>query len=238
MKLHFLLVPLLIISLKLDAFAQAAPASPMLQTGCRFNEADLGEMEVDSNWFEIPSWLAGVWKREKSTQKILGFIPLTRMDVRMRKYGFQTDSKGGIWHLVRTPYKTVTQTQGRKNVFVCWQEYPVSVSSDEVKVSLKWTVWCVSNYDSKIIEVRQGEQIDTYRPNSSTEIKVESNLKNSTESGQAFFNSKVKWKDSKVSEYAPLDVYRGLELRPMLDSYLRSVGKNELVPNVQTENTN
>lgn len=219
------------LGLAAPCYAEDPPVvSPQLRTGCEFNEQGLGEMETQSSWFHIPWWLAGTWQRQRSTIFYPGQKPSTKKDERVRKFGFQTDAKGGIWHLVRTPFKVVTRTPGSINYFLIRKEEPIKISKDEVIIRMVWTIWHVSEKDGRIIRVNQGDQVDTFRPMNESALAAVSICKAYSETGASLGTWRAGWTDHKLEAYQPTAQYNGLNLVELLSDYLKSVGKYNRVP--------
>ncbi len=219
------------LSFALPVFAEDPPAVQLdLRTGCEFNEQSLGEMGTTSNWFHIPWWLAGTWKRERSTSFVPGEKPIVKKDERIRKYGFQTDAKGGIWHLVRTPFKVVTRTPGSINYFLIRKEEPIKIAKDEVVVRMVWTIWHVSEKTGRIVRVNQGDQVDTFRPMNERALDASSVCQAYSETGLPMGVWRAKWTDHKLEEYQPTVEFNGLNLVELLSDYLKSKGRYNRVP--------
>lgn len=220
----------------LPCFADDPPAvEPQLRTGCEFSEQALDEMSTQSTWFHIPWWLAGTWKRERSITYVPGERPNIKKDERVRKFGFQTDAKGGIWHYVRTPFKVVTHTPGSVNYFLIRKEEPVTISKTEATVRMVWTIWHVSEKTGKILRVNQGDQVDTFRPMNEAALEATSVCKAYSETGKPMGVWRASWTDHKLERYQPTPQYNGQNLFELLCDYLKSTGRYNRVPTGSAE---
>ncbi len=226
------------------AYADDPPAvSPQLRTGCEFNEQSLGEMQTQSNWFHIPWWLAGTWKRERSITFSQGEPPRPKKDERVRIFGFQTDGKGGIWHLVRTPFKVVTRTPGSINYFLIRKEEPIKISKHEVTIRMVWTIWHVHEKTGRILRVNQGDQVDTFRPVNENTLSATSVCQAYSETGKPMGLWRAQWTDHKIEVYKPTQELNGQNLVVLLSDFLKSTGRYNRIPqssgqpvNAQMEN--
>ncbi len=213
-------------------YAEEPPAvSPQLRTGCEFNEQSLGEMATQSNWFHIPWWLAGTWKRDHSVTYSAGEAPRPKKDERVRIFGFQTDAKGGIWHLVRTPFKVVTRTPGSVNYFLIRKEEPIKISKQEVTIRMVWTIWHVHEKTGRILRVNQGDQVDTFRPMNENTLDASSVCQAYTETGKPMGVWRARWTDHKIEVYKPTPELNGQNLVVLLSDFLKLNGRYNRIPN-------
>jgi len=214
-------------------YAEDPPAVPLqLRTGLEFNEQDLGEMATQSSWFHIPWWLAGTWKRDHSVTYSQGESPRPKKDERVRIFGFQTDAKGGIWHLVRTPFKVVTRTPGSINYFLIRKEEPIKISKHEVTIRMVWTIWHVHEKTGRILRVNQGDQVDTFRPMNENTLDASSVCQAYSETGRPMGLWRAKWTDHKIETYKPTPELNGQNLVVLLSDYLKQNGRHNRVPQV------
>lgn len=212
-------------------YAEDPPAvSPQLRTGCEFNEQSLGEMATQSNWFHIPWWLAGTWKRDHSITYSAGEAPRAKKDERVRIFGFQTDAKGGIWHLVRTPFKVVTRTPGSINYFLIRKEEPIKISKQEVTIRMVWTIWHVHEKTGRILRVNQGDQVDTFRPMNENALDASSVCQAYTETGKPMGVWRARWVDHKMEVYKPTAELNGQNLVVLLSDFLKQNGRYNRIP--------
>lgn len=193
----------------------AQPNPSALQIGATWNEAALGQMECRWKWFVIPSWLAGKWHREKTKAQLFGFLPLTIKADRNRVYGYQTDERGRIWHLVRTPYKAKVERDGYFDMFVVRDEQLISNNDNSITMKTTWTRYVVKN--GKIKEVINGSQVDTIRNTSDGITTAYSKMKIGT----------ATWTDKRVQQYSPIDEYGGVYLPDALLDFRRARGTSK-----------
>jgi hypothetical protein len=185
----------------------------------------INRIPVKSTWFKIPGWIAGVWQRRMTTTKVLGFLPATSQDIRLRRYGFQNDNNGDIWHWVRTPFPVITDTGNFINHFVIRVEEPISVSEEQVIVHMVWTRWSVRKDIGIIDHVAQGDQVDSFQKIQPNVIHANSSLANYTELGKFLVKSKATWKDYLVEPYQRINEYRGVNVRELFVDFLARRGE-------------
>lgn len=240
--ISLVLAAILVSSSYCPCFAEdLPPVEPQLRTGCEFSEQALDSIGTQSVWFHIPWWLAGTWQRERTATWKSGERAVVKKDERIRKFGFQTDAKGGIWHYVRTPFKVVTHTPGSVNYFLIRKEEPIKISKTEATIRMIWTIWHVSEKTGRIVRVNQGDQVDTFRPMNEMALEATSYCQAYTEKGTPMGAWRASWTDHKIEKYAPTAEYCGQNLVELLSDYLKSTGKYNRVPNgsaVQSQSSN
>lgn len=209
------------------------PVHPMLRAGCQFDDRFLQGVVVDAKWFRIPKWFAGTWQRHKVSTKVLGFS-VSQMDVRVRRYGFQTDAKGRVWHWVRTPFPVRTVRQNEICYFLIRKEEPISINKESVTLRMTWTAWNYDRATGIIKRVHQGDQVDAFRHKEVGVITCDSNLASYDQYGKYIGTAKVSWDDFNVEPYRPIDIYEGNDLRPMFYAFLEQQGLTDRIPEHET----
>lgn len=210
------------------------PVHPMLRAGSSFDESYLPKAETDSQWFRIPRWMAGTWKRIQSNRldPMQGLV--TEKDIRVKRYGFQTDGKKGVWHWVRTPFPAVTESDYEYHYFLVQRELPVAITKDQAVIRLIWTSWSYNKVTRLITNVNQGIQYDTITPKSYYEIEVRSLLKFFNPDGRYMDTQRRSWIDYRTEAYQPIDEYKGVALKGMFYAYLEKSGNTDRLPHDQT----
>ncbi|HEY9785058.1 MAG TPA: hypothetical protein V6D17_06625, partial [Candidatus Obscuribacterales bacterium] len=207
------------------------PVPPQLRAGNRFDDRLLPQMRAKTEWYRIPKWFAGHWQRRKVTEKVKGYLmPVTRADVRIREFGFQSDATGRIWHLVRTPFPITVDQPFQVNHHVVTREEPVSVTRDQVVLRTVSTVWMVSKSTGMIANVAQVDQIDTFMPNDKGELIARSSVANYDQYGRLVRESEVRWTDRLVASYQPVDFYQGVNIKASFADFLQARGMADRIP--------
>lgn len=210
--------------------AESLPPVPTkLRAGCQFDDHLLPQMATKSVWFRIPKWLAGTWKRTESTSQTSG-VPVTKKDVRIRRFGFQTDSAGRIWHWVRTPFPGSTQQKSQHAYFLIQSEEPISITRDQVVIHITWTVWSFSN-SGVILNVYQGAQTDTFRQSEEGVIDASTTISYYDQEGKRKGGKIATWKDYLIEPYRPVDYWEGVDVASLFADFLRQNGLANQAPN-------
>ena len=200
-----------------------------LRAGSVFDERYLPPLHTDTRWTPIPSWMAGTWLRKTSKAKMFGVIPVSRLSIRQRRYGHQTDATGQVWHYLRTPLRSVTECSSYVSFFLSWSE-TLSMRGDEMDVRTIWTCWDVSRRGGRILGVRQGDQIDRIRQESDGVLKVSCSMASYDERGRYLETGRSTWKDELYEAYEPIDMLDGVPLKLHFARFLVENGMKIRIP--------
>jgi hypothetical protein len=211
--------------------------SPKLQPGVKWVDSLLPQPYTEDFWMPIPTWLAGVWHSE--TASFTGGVGkrfgesssyLSRHD---DVFGYQQDKNGGIWHLVRYPFVSQTQSNSESSYFI---DYSVAASAknyfhhtldaDDIEV-------IVSRADQTIQKVQ-------HRHDSANWIKIGPTVSVDdlmTINGASLNNGTIRSQPSKVSPFKPINkTPDGYNVQESFRRYLTNSGRSELLPNGSTKN--
>lgn len=205
--------------------------SQRLQPGLKWSDSLLPQPYTDDFWMPIPTWLAGTWHSEKASfiGGGAGHIGqssdyLSRHDDR---FGYQRDKIGGIWHLVRHPFISVTKSGSDTSYFIDFtpsgsskNQFHINIDMDDVEV-------VVSNSDQKILEVKR-------RHDSSSWIKIGASITVDdlmTVNGAPTHNGTIRTQPSQVGTFKSMDkLPDGFDVRASFHRFLVNSGKSDLLP--------
>ncbi|MBU6451867.1 MAG: hypothetical protein KGS72_08835 [Cyanobacteria bacterium REEB67] len=96
--------------------------APRLQQGTKWSDNLLPQQNTEVFWMPIPSWLAGTWQTENAsfTSRTDGRIGETAsyLSRHTDSFGCQRDGTGAIWHLMRFPAVSSTQSADQISYFI------------------------------------------------------------------------------------------------------------------------
>jgi hypothetical protein len=209
--------------------------NPKLQPGLKWTDSLLPEQYTEDFWMPIPAWLAGVWHSENASfiggaGKRIGETSayLSRHD---DSFGYQRDKSGGIWHLVRYPFTSVTQTDSGISYFIDFtasgnakNPFHINLDADDIEV-------LVSKADQKIQTVQ-------HRHDSASWIKIGTMVSVDdlmTINGAPAHNGTIRTVPTQVGPFKRIDkMPDGYDVRASFRRFLVNSGKNNLLPNDHT----
>lgn len=204
------------------------PVEPTLRSGSQFDEKFIPKPSK-SIWFRVPKWIAGNWRRSQTITQVNGKPPVSRKDIRIRRYGFQADKQGRIWHWVRTPFPNTTEIPEGHCCFLVRQEEPISITRDRVVVRMIWTAW-LYNHMNIVVSVVQGDQTDTFVEVEPGVIKAESAIAHYDQNGKLVSTGRATWLDYRIEDFASIDQYEGKNLKSLFVDFLGSQGMFDRIP--------
>jgi HSP20 family molecular chaperone IbpA len=205
--------------------------SPKLQPGLKWTDTLLPQPYTEDFWLPIPSWLAGVWHTEQASfiggsgKRFGESSPyLSRHD---DSFGYQRDKNGGIWHLVRYPFVSVTQADNNTSYFIDFtvsgnakNSFHINLDADDIEV-------IVSKPDQKIQEVK-------HRHDSASWIKIGTSVSVDdlmTVNGAASHNGTIRTQPTQVGAFKRIDkMSDGYDVRASFHRFLVNSGKSDLIP--------
>lgn len=199
---------------------------PQLRTGSRFDSSLLPKQRTRSKWFRIPKWMAGEWYRKYIYDK-----RGKKKDSRTRTFGFQTDSAGAVWHWVRVPFKQKNDLRGFSGNSIVRDESMVERSEDSFALRTIFTSWIVLKRTKIVVKVIQCDQIDVFKKRGDDTMTVKSSLARYDQLGQRIGkNYDSHWKETRKKEYAPIDEYKGVDVKEKFIQYLKDQRTEVLIP--------
>ena len=215
---------------RIEHSKQIEPIAPQLRAGSQFNRQNLPKEYSHSKWFKIPRWMAGEWRRQKVFIRENGRLVRSQKDVRTHRYGFQTDSRGNVWHWVRTPHPTIAEQTDTISYFLIRDEQLVARRKNQVSIQIVWTTWVI-NKSSRVIEkVVQGVQVDTYKPKGDGALWAESHVANYNQDGKLLIRQNWCWQDDLMVYYEPQDQFEGANVKLLFNDYLKRQNLGQLSP--------
>jgi hypothetical protein len=119
--------------------------APRLQQGTKWSDNLLPQQNTEIIWMPIPGWLAGKWQTENAsfTSRTGGRIgeSASYLSRHTDSFGCQRDGTGVIWHLMRFPTVSSTQSGDQISYFIDFtmsgnskNSYHVNFEIDDVEV--------------------------------------------------------------------------------------------------------
>lgn len=214
------------------------PALPnYLQVGSIFNQALLNANPELKNWYQIPNWLAGEWQREEETivssydyaTKQRTNEPKTIVARETAHFGLQADRAGGIWHC-RIAAGGVADCGSYYSVALLGLQEPLAVSDKRVVLRDLFTELHVAKETNVIMLSLQAESITSYRPVRDGLVKTNTSVKFFEQNGTPKSMQKNLALTNRSAPFAPLNSYKGNDLRASFKRFLLSNGKDDLLP--------
>jgi hypothetical protein len=216
--------------------ATLAPIPSQLKTGSTFNEKFLPAEPERLEWYRIPHWLAGKWRRDIETS-LFTYTYDNRSGTResrsfqsqqMADFGVQKDRIGGIWHC-NLATRGVSDLGGYLAVASVISQTPVKLTANEIVFREEFTVVHVNKSNAVII--------DSFRMESLTKYTLTRNGVYTTASVKAYKPDgtpkqlqKNVAQERLVRPFAVLDKYKGRDVRADFVQFLTDSGQPNLVP--------
>ena len=214
------------------------PVDSRLQTGAIFDEQSLPKLQLNNDWYWIPSWYAG--EKHLETQTIMEDYDfrtgetvnasrtiLNRQDLAI---GFQMDNEGNIWEYRRAPYTATTDGGGNfTKTFVRIRD-PIEVNQNRVVVRLVETSVLVDKQTNRIKRSLQEEQLNTYTPAGQGAMYMQTSIKGFGEDGRPQMQQKSVRNATQVAPFRPINTYNGMDMRWMFRDFMLAHGNAHLLP--------
>ncbi|HEY9712136.1 MAG TPA: hypothetical protein V6C72_01625 [Chroococcales cyanobacterium] len=210
-----------------------------LQPGNQFDPSAMKARAVKETWVQIPSWFAGQFASRSHTQvsqvslldgKQLLRKPLVMTSDRTDRHGMQQDARGGIWHRIQVPFSTeVPVGDSTSYQSVTDQDYSVP-GADDVIIHYLGVQSSISP-TGKVIDSKQVETIQEYRPLGSDQMQCTASLKEFDAAGHPITLIKEVWTERRIAGFTPYDrSTRGDDLRTSFRSFLAANNMTDLIP--------
>lgn len=205
------------------------PVAPELRAGTKFDEGLLPKPHTISKWFRIPSWMAGEWHRQTRTRHTpMGSVQVK--DERTRKFGFQTDSMGAVWHWVRIPFSQINDLGSIYAYSVVRDESMVARSENSFTLRTIFTGWLIDKRTGIVRSVQQSDQIDEFFLQSNGRMAIRGSICTYDQFGQKKSIEQCSWFDTKIADYNPVNQFGTTNVRQLFAEYLASKGTPVLIP--------
>lgn len=207
----------------------ADPVESKLLPGELFDVANLppGSSGEANNWYKIPKWLAGTWRKESQTNAYL-YNYLTRQEDSTPRtvvakgngiWGTQTDAQGEIWEFNPAPYVDTVDGGTDTIVQLIRSSEPVEVTADRFVKNTLDTQLRVDKTTRRIKTVQTAEQISTYTMDSSGVLKRETSSKIFGHDGKPLMLARSIAYENKIADYQPRDTINGKDVKALFQEY-------------------
>jgi hypothetical protein len=218
--------------------SQELPAlPPSLITGATFDDKPLTAPPVVDDWYWIPNWLAGDWRRDEETVVSSHSYetgednnqPHTMAVTEKAQFGVQRDKFGGIWHC-RLATAGVADLGSYLSIALVQTQEPVVVSESKVVIRDVFTELHVIADTRVIIWSAQAESLTRYEPLPNGAIKTSTSIKFFDERGMPTIKQLNQSVETRTKQFVPTDTYKGRDLHELFKQYLVSHGKPDYAP--------
>jgi hypothetical protein len=208
-----------------------------LQTGSIFSNRLLSSPATANEWYWIPDWLAGDWRRDQETvvstysfeSGTQNNLPHTVAATELAQFGVQRDRFNGVWHC-RLAGSGVADCGSYLSIALVQSQEPVMVSQQKVEIKDVFTELHVNKETSVIIDSMQAESLTTYEPNADGSLKVSTSVKVFDESGMPKREEHSVSITAKTKVFVPLDLYKGRDLKQSFKQFMLASGKANYLP--------
>jgi tetratricopeptide (TPR) repeat protein len=220
-----------------------SPLPAYLKVGAIFDQALLAPHPDLHRWYRIPNWLAAEWGRDQETivsayyydshQRVTE--PQTIAAKETTQFGLQVDRLGGIWHC-RIAAGGLADCGSYYSVALVASQEPEEVSENMVVIRDVFTELHVNKETNVIILALQAESLTQFRPVRDGLLKTVMSVKFFEEDGGPKSVQRNLSYDTRRAPFAPLNSYKGYDLRSAFKQFLLSNGKENLLPDDRTSN--
>lgn len=196
--------------------------------GAIYNEANLPTQQI-IEWYRIPKWFAGTTVRTKMKSS----FGLSVKNVRTRERGRQFDANGRIWEARREPIVYDIDRGKLVDHTVLRMEQPIQVNSDRVSMRYIALMICTRKSDGRIISTCVVDQLHTFTPGKEGSVNaVISDGKRYDANGVLLTVNEPNsyYVEHRIADFEPIDRDARFDYRESFVNYLRSVGKDNLIP--------
>ena len=219
--------------------ASLPPMEPNLRPGMPFDERYLPPLDTEEGWYWIPRWAAGMWHRDQVTQQgKIAFLKLhwlaTDHVTTPEPWGWQMDKNGGIWHYWHVPYLEVHDLGQTVDLKLVRHYEAVAMTNEQCVLRLWASTIRVDKLSRQVVFVYQQEELDTIHLLSVGQEKQDGSDKWFDADGRpmkaVFRNDGFVANNTLVKQFAPIDNYKGKNMRTSFRAFLVSHGMANLVP--------
>ncbi len=140
------------------------PLAKQFNIGQKFDKENLiRKVKVGENWFWIPKWRSGTFKRESQVDFTATGQIRYKSEVES-VWGYQLDSHGEVWQYVYYPSSGSVRTDDYEEVKLYQLIKPLEINVNLVQLYFRCINLDVSDKTKKIIKSTIQEDIETYTP--------------------------------------------------------------------------
>lgn len=213
-----------------------APVPSKLQAGGIFNENLLPAEPEKLDWYRIPYWLAGKWRRDFETS-LFTYKYASRTGDRENRsfqsqqqadFGLQRDRIGGIWD-ANLSSRGVSDLGSYLAIATVVERKPVKLTANEIVFREEFTVVHVNKSNSVIVDSFRMESLTKYRLQNGT-VYTTSSVKAYNADGSPRQLQKNVAQERKVQPFVVVDKYKGRNVRDEFLQFLNESGQPNLIP--------
>ncbi len=216
---------------------QLKPIPFKLQIGEIFDERIL-RAPTRYNWYRIPEWLAGKWKREQesivsSHDFSTGYTQRMNKSIQSQQvadWGVQRDAKGEIWNC-NLSMKGMSNRGSYKSVALVREQMPVKWDKQNHRIVFKeqFVVLHVMHETNAIMDSYIVESLTQYRPIKRGLLETMMSVKIYNADGTPKMRQENRAFDRMVTPYSSVDKYKGVDVRADFERFLSENNLGDLI---------
>lgn len=216
--------------------ATLAPIPSKLQAGGIFNENLMPAEPEKLDWYRIPYWLAGKWRRDIETS-LFTYKYASRSGDRENRsfqsqqqadFGLQRDRIGGIWD-ANLSSRGVSDLGSYLAIAAVVERKPVKLTADEIVFREEFTVVHVNKSNAVITDSFRMESLTKYRLQNGT-VYTTASVKAYNADGSPKQLQKNVAQERRVQPFVVVDKYKGHDVRAEFLEFLNDSGQPNLIP--------
>lgn len=213
-----------------------APVPSKLQAGGIFNENLMPAEPEKLDWYRIPYWLAGKWRRDIETS-LFTYKYASKSGTRENRsfqsqqqadFGLQRDRIGGIWD-ANLSSRGVSDLGDYLAIAAVVERKPVKLTANEIVFREEFTVVHVNKSNAVIIDSFRMESLTKYRLLNGT-VYTTASVKAYNADGTPRQLQKNVAQERKVQPFVVVDKYKGRDIHSEFIEFLNESGQPNLVP--------
>ncbi len=199
-------------------------------------------METTVEWFMIPKWMAGAWRkqgdltvsyRDLRTNRFTSMSAWTENEMTIT-WGHQVDRMGNIWHADILPLEKDGWTKGKLARFLMTSLKCERTDPQQLVTRARYIVTETYNGTSAVADMFQQESLNDYTIQPDGQMENMSSNRIYTSQGQPLREGALVTKLQRVGNFTPQPVQNNIDLARSLNIYLNSHGLQHLAPQPQT----
>jgi hypothetical protein len=202
-----------------------------------FDERSLRAGTDNSDWYKIPDWLAGKWSRNEETIVSTYYYdtqqqnnePHTIAETEYADFGSQYDKARNVWHC-RLATKGIADCGSYLSVAFIRTQEPLLVSEAKVAIRDLFVELEVNKETGVITKSEQVESITRYVPVQDGVMKTMMSVKIFGEEGSPVRIQKNLAYDKRIAPFAPVDKYKGTDIKQSFVNFLKTNSLVDLIP--------